>query len=144
MTQQCIDAIAETIAHDTGYRAEEAQLLSIGLSGLMEVGARWWLTSKDRIPKDRAVELLVACPGAASRALRSRTEPLRPRRTPPLLGRRGLAAGESPYVRRRAPVEVKIGVQDVARELVLESAQSPAEVEKAVAEALKATSACWR
>jgi hypothetical protein len=35
-------------------------------------------------------------------------------------------------------VEVKIGVQDVARELVLESAQSPAEVEKAVAEALKA------
>jgi AcrR family transcriptional regulator len=59
MTQQCIDAIAETIAHDTGYRAEEAQLLSIGLSGLMEVGARWWLTSKDRIPKERAVELLV-------------------------------------------------------------------------------------
>ena len=59
MTQQCIDAIADTIAHDTGYRAEEAQLLSIGLSGLMEVGARWWLTSKDRIPKERAVELLV-------------------------------------------------------------------------------------
>jgi AcrR family transcriptional regulator len=59
MTQQCIDAIAATIAHDTGYRAEEAQLLSIGLSGLMEVGARWWLTSKDRIPKERAVELLV-------------------------------------------------------------------------------------
>ncbi len=59
MTQECVDAIAETIAHDTGYRAEEAQLLSIGLAGLMEVGARWWLTSKDRIPKDRAVELLV-------------------------------------------------------------------------------------
>jgi hypothetical protein len=35
-------------------------------------------------------------------------------------------------------VEVKIGVQDVARELVLESAQSPEEVEKAVAEALRA------
>jgi AcrR family transcriptional regulator len=59
MTQGCVDAIAETIAHDTGYRAEEAQLLSIGLSGLMQVGARWWLSSTDRIPKQRAVELLV-------------------------------------------------------------------------------------
>jgi hypothetical protein len=35
-------------------------------------------------------------------------------------------------------VEVKIGVQYAARELVLESAQSPQEVEKAVADALKA------
>ncbi|MCW2681011.1 MAG: transcriptional regulator [Frankiales bacterium] len=59
MTQNCVDAIADTIAHDTGYRAEEAQLLSIGLSGLMEVGARWWLSSPDRIPKERAVELLM-------------------------------------------------------------------------------------
>ena len=59
MTQDCVDAIAETIAHDTGYREEEAQLLSIGLAGLMEVGARWWLSSPDRIPKERAVELLM-------------------------------------------------------------------------------------
>ncbi|TAL17535.1 MAG: DUF3107 domain-containing protein [Frankiales bacterium] len=35
-------------------------------------------------------------------------------------------------------MEVKIGVQNVARELVLESAQSPDEVAKAVADALKA------
>jgi hypothetical protein len=35
-------------------------------------------------------------------------------------------------------VEVKIGVQYAARELVLESAQSPEQVEKAVADALKA------
>ena len=59
MTRDCADAIAETIAHDTGYRPEEAQLLSIGLTGLMEVSARWWLTSPDRIPKERAVELLL-------------------------------------------------------------------------------------
>jgi AcrR family transcriptional regulator len=59
MTQGCADAIAETIARDTGSHAEEAQLLSIGLTGLMEVSARWWLTSPDRIPKDRAVELLM-------------------------------------------------------------------------------------
>lgn len=35
-------------------------------------------------------------------------------------------------------MEVKIGVQYAARELVLESAQSPDEVAKAVADALKA------
>ncbi len=35
-------------------------------------------------------------------------------------------------------MEVKIGVQYAARELVLESAQSPQEVEKAVSDALKA------
>ena len=35
-------------------------------------------------------------------------------------------------------MEVKIGVQYAARELVLESAQSPDEVTKAVSEALKA------
>ena len=35
-------------------------------------------------------------------------------------------------------MEVKIGVQHVARELVLESTQSPQEVEKAISDALKA------
>jgi AcrR family transcriptional regulator len=59
MTQECVDAIAETIAHDTGFRAEEAQLLSVGLAGLMQVSASWWLTSPDRVPQERAVELLV-------------------------------------------------------------------------------------
>ena len=59
MTQQCVEAIAETIAHDTGFREEEALLLSVGLAGLAEVGARWWLDSDGRLPKERAVELLV-------------------------------------------------------------------------------------
>ena len=59
MTSGCADAIAETIARDTGSHEAEAQLLSIGLTGLMEVSARWWRTSPDRIPKERAVELLM-------------------------------------------------------------------------------------
>ena len=59
MTQECVDAISETIAHDTGYRAEEAQLLSFALSGLMEVGARWWLAAEGGLTKARAMELLV-------------------------------------------------------------------------------------
>ena len=60
MTAECIEAITETIAHDTGFRAEEASLLSVGLTGMAEIGARWWLSSEDRIPKERAVELLVS------------------------------------------------------------------------------------
>jgi len=59
MTQECVDAITQTIAHDTGFGAEEAQLLSVGLTGMAEIGARWWLSSDDRMPKERAVELLV-------------------------------------------------------------------------------------
>jgi AcrR family transcriptional regulator len=59
MTSECVDAIARTIAHDTGYREEEAVLLSVALSGLAEISARWWLDSDERVPKQRAVELLV-------------------------------------------------------------------------------------
>ena len=59
MSQECVEAIAETIAHDTGFREEEALLLSVGLAGLAEVGARWWLASEGRLSKERAVELLV-------------------------------------------------------------------------------------
>ena len=59
MTSECVDAIARTIAHDTGYREEEAVLLSVALSGLAEVSARWWLDAHGSVPKERAVELLV-------------------------------------------------------------------------------------
>jgi AcrR family transcriptional regulator len=54
----CVDAIAATIAADTGVDAAEARLLSVGLAGLAEVSARWWLAS-GAVTKERAVELLV-------------------------------------------------------------------------------------
>ncbi len=59
MAHECVQAIADTITADTGYREEEALLLSVGLAGLAEVGARWWLGARDRLGKERAVELLV-------------------------------------------------------------------------------------
>jgi AcrR family transcriptional regulator len=59
MTTQCVEAIARTIAHDTGYREEEALLLSVALSGAAEVSARWWLDGGGTVTKERAVELLV-------------------------------------------------------------------------------------
>ena len=59
MTQECVDAITDTIAHDTGLSEQEAQLLSVGLQGMAEVGARWWLSTEDKLARDRAIELLI-------------------------------------------------------------------------------------
>lgn len=60
--QISIDALADTIARDTGLDRAEAELLSCGLAGLAEVSARWWLDSDGpngaRIDKDRAIALL--------------------------------------------------------------------------------------
>ncbi len=58
--QRSIEAIADTIARDTGLHREDAEMLSCGLAGAAEVGARWWLSSKDSIPKERAIELIQA------------------------------------------------------------------------------------
>ncbi|HVF04642.1 MAG TPA: TetR/AcrR family transcriptional regulator [Frankiaceae bacterium] len=56
----CVDAIADTIAKDTGVGAAEARMLSVGLTGLAEVSARWWLNSGGSVSKERAVDLLVS------------------------------------------------------------------------------------
>ncbi len=53
-----VEAIATAIADDTGAGPDEARLLSVGLAGLAEVSARWWLSSAGRVPKDDAVRLL--------------------------------------------------------------------------------------
>jgi AcrR family transcriptional regulator len=55
----CVNAIAATIAHDTGYETKDAELLAVGVAGLAEVGARWWLSSGGAVSKEHAVELLV-------------------------------------------------------------------------------------
>jgi AcrR family transcriptional regulator len=60
MTQECVAAITDTIAHDTGFAAEEAALLSVGLAGMAEIASRWWLAGEGSLPKERAVELMAA------------------------------------------------------------------------------------
>jgi AcrR family transcriptional regulator len=68
---ECVEAIATTIAADTGVPRSEAELLSVGLAGLAEVGARWWLGSRGMpgstatpgparsLTKERAIELMI-------------------------------------------------------------------------------------
>jgi AcrR family transcriptional regulator len=61
--QLSVEALADTIARDTGLPRNEAELLSCGLAGLAEVSARWWLSSdpsRNDIAKERAVALLSA------------------------------------------------------------------------------------
>jgi AcrR family transcriptional regulator len=58
--RECADAIARTIAKDTGAAEDEARLLSVGLGGLAEVSARYWLNEGDAIDRSRAVELMSA------------------------------------------------------------------------------------
>jgi AcrR family transcriptional regulator len=58
--QRSVEAIADTIARDTGLERADAELLSCGLTGVAEVSARWWLASPDQIPKERAIELIEA------------------------------------------------------------------------------------
>jgi AcrR family transcriptional regulator len=54
----CMEAIADTIAADTGLARPQAELLSVALTGLSEMAARWWLDTDRALPKAEAVRLL--------------------------------------------------------------------------------------
>ena len=54
----CMEAIADTIAADTGLPRPQAELLSVALTGLSEMAARWWLDTERSVPKAEAVRLL--------------------------------------------------------------------------------------
>ena len=57
-TQDCIDAITETITTDTGVSPDRAQLLASGLVGLSQVSARYWLGQSGPVPRAEAVDLM--------------------------------------------------------------------------------------
>ncbi|HVQ96830.1 MAG TPA: TetR/AcrR family transcriptional regulator [Mycobacteriales bacterium] len=54
----CMEAIADTIASDTGLSRPQAELLSVALTGLSEMAARWWLYTDRPLPKAEAIRLL--------------------------------------------------------------------------------------
>lgn len=61
MMREAVGEIARTIGADTGVDAAEARLQSVGLAGMAEVAARWWLAQggpDGPVPFDRATELL--------------------------------------------------------------------------------------
>lgn len=57
---RAVHAIADTIAKYTAVGPDDAQLLSVGLVGLAEVSARYWLTNGGPPDKAEATRLLGA------------------------------------------------------------------------------------
>jgi AcrR family transcriptional regulator len=56
--QQCAEMIARVIAEDTDAPTDEAYLLGMGLVGMAEVSARYWLSQRRAIPKDTAEKII--------------------------------------------------------------------------------------
>ncbi len=57
---QCAEAICAVIAEDTGLAREQSMLLAVGLGGVSQVVARYWLSSGKSLSRDQAVELLTS------------------------------------------------------------------------------------
>ncbi|MFE9928991.1 TetR/AcrR family transcriptional regulator [Streptomyces sp. NPDC005533] len=57
---QCAEAICEVIAEDTGLSRDESMLLAVGLGGVSQVVARYWLSSESPVARDTAVGLLTS------------------------------------------------------------------------------------
>ena len=56
----CAQAISEVIAEDAGLPREEAMLLGVGLAGMAQVTARYWLSTNGSIPRGAAARLLAS------------------------------------------------------------------------------------
>lgn len=56
--QQCAEMIAQVIAEDTSAPTDEAYLLGMGLVGMAEVSARFWLSQHRAIPKETAEKII--------------------------------------------------------------------------------------
>jgi AcrR family transcriptional regulator len=58
VAQKTMQAVADTVASDTGLDRSRAELLSTALTGAAQVAARWWLASDRPMAQDEAVHLL--------------------------------------------------------------------------------------
>lgn len=56
--QRCAELIGEVIRQDTSISDDEAHLLSMGMVGMAETSARYWLGSYGSIPKEAAEQLI--------------------------------------------------------------------------------------
>ncbi|NGN70102.1 TetR/AcrR family transcriptional regulator [Streptomyces sp. A7024] len=54
----CAKAVSEVIAEDTDLPENEAMLLGVGLCGMAQITARYWLGSGQKIPRDAAAKLM--------------------------------------------------------------------------------------
>jgi AcrR family transcriptional regulator len=55
---QCAEMVSRAVREDAGISDEEAHLLSVGLVGMAQVTARYWLSTRDHIPREAAEQLV--------------------------------------------------------------------------------------
>lgn len=55
---RCIDTVASAVTTDAGMDPARARLLAVGLVGLSQVTAQYWLDSEQSVPRDEAVALM--------------------------------------------------------------------------------------
>ncbi|MDT4985036.1 MAG: hypothetical protein QOF95_2526, partial [Pseudonocardiales bacterium] len=58
VAQKTMQAVADTVAGDTGLDRAQAELLSTALTGAAQVAARWWLAEDRPISQEDAVRLM--------------------------------------------------------------------------------------
>ena len=54
----CIDLVADAVTTDAGLDSDRARLLAVGLVGLSQVTARYWLDSGQAVGQQEAIELM--------------------------------------------------------------------------------------
>jgi hypothetical protein len=55
-TEACIDAVFDLISQDSGLDPHRARMIAVGLVGLSQVSARYWLDADRPISKEDAVD----------------------------------------------------------------------------------------
>ncbi len=60
MYTACVRAIAQAVVADAGLDADRAWLIAVGVVGISEHSARYWLTRRQDLPKEEAVTLTSA------------------------------------------------------------------------------------
>ncbi|MBW1602970.1 TetR/AcrR family transcriptional regulator [Streptomyces sp. JJ66] len=55
---ECAEAVSAVIAEDTSQPPEQAMLLAVGLCGMAQITARYWLGAGQQIPRDAAATLI--------------------------------------------------------------------------------------
>jgi AcrR family transcriptional regulator len=55
---RCIDTVANAVTTDAGLDGPRARLLAVGLVGLSQVAAQYWLDAEQGVPRDEAVSLM--------------------------------------------------------------------------------------
>ncbi len=58
--QESAEQVSAVIAEDAGLSDDQAHLLAVGLIGMAQVSARYWVTTGQRVPADEAVRLVAA------------------------------------------------------------------------------------